>query len=95
MVALTVVDTTNPIKVTGTTTARELITDMPAIIRFIRWYNPTAPGDLLELKDINGEDIIILRCEKANQTMVEPIFLNTNGIISDNMDSGTLYIYLR
>ena len=92
---LTIDSTGNPIKVTGTTAAREEIFAGPGLIRFIRWYNPTTIGDLLELKDKGGNDIIILRCEKASQTQTEPVFLNTHGIISDNMDSGTLYIYMK
>lgn len=92
---LTIVSDTNPIKVTGDTTARELILAGPALIRFVRWYKPTSIGDLIELKDSNGDDIIILRCEKASQTQTEPVFLNVDAIVCDNMDSGTLYIYLK
>ena len=93
--SLTVIAETNPIKVTGTTASRQRILAGPALIRFIKWYNPTTVGHLLALQDENGDNIIECYCDTANVSQTEPVFLDLDGLLCDDMDSGTLYIYLR
>ena len=92
--ALTIKNSINPIKVTSTTSADEEILGVPVFIRFIYWYNPTTIGHLVALKDDSGNDIVPLRCEVANESQIIPIYTKFNAIHCDNMDSGTLYIYI-
>lgn len=93
--ALTVDNTRNPIKVTGTTAITHEITDKLAFVKFIYWYNPTSIGDLCVVQDKEGNEIIAMRCETANESQMWPVWSVWHGLQSDNMDSGTLYIYIR
>lgn len=91
--ALTTDKEQNIIKVTGdTNTSTEVFADL-VFIKHVYWYNPTTAGHLLAIKDKNGKDIILMRCESNNQSQVWPIITKVNGIYIDDMDSGTLYIY--
>jgi hypothetical protein len=92
--ALTVDETRNPIKVTGTTAATEEITNRIAFIKFIYWYNPTTAGDLCVLQDKEGAEIIAMRCETDAESQMWPLWATFHGLQSDNVDSGTLYIYI-
>ena len=94
MALTTVENTINPIKCTGTASADEEILGRPAYIKFIYWYNPSTEGHLLALKDPSGEDIVVARCEADNESQWLPVFTRFNGIHCDDMDSGTLYIYI-
>lgn len=94
---LTVINTIEPIKVTGTTDAdTEILGDNRlAHIKFIRWYNPTSSGDLCHLTDESGNTIIKMRADANNDTQMWPIFKTYSGIRCDDMDSGELYIHIR
>ena len=91
---LTVSNNVNPIKCTGTTAADTEILGRPTYIKFIYWYNPTTAGDLLALKDPEGTEIVVARCETNGESQWLPVFLRFDGIHCDDMDSGTLYIYI-
>lgn len=96
--ALTVAnEETGRIKVTGTTAAdQELVAGGEVVgLKFVYWYNPTSAGHLCNLVDSNGVEIIPMRANSANDTQMWPIFRYVDGIHCDNMDSGTLYLYLR
>lgn len=92
--ALTVDSTRNPIKVTGTTTVSTLIYANPIFVKFIYWYIPTTIGHLVALKDGDGNDIMPLQCEVANESQVMPAYARFDSIYCDDMDSGTLYIFI-
>jgi len=91
---LTVDKTRNPIKVTGTTAADTEIISKMAFIKFIYWYKPTNTGNLCVLKDKEGGEIIAMRCEANDESQMWPLWTLWHGIRCDNMDSGTLYIYI-
>jgi len=89
----------NPIIVTGTTAANTKVIDKglagAVFIKFVYWYNPTNINDLVSLKDANGRVILLLRCEVANESQWAPLWSSFQNIYCDDMDSGTLYIYIR
>ena len=84
----------SPIKVTGTTSADQEILGRSAYIKFVYWYNPTTAGDLFVLKDKAGLEIVPGRCETDGVSQWLPVYTKYNGIRSDDVDSGTLYIYI-
>lgn len=88
----------NPIVVTGTTAASDDATTKTVYITAIYWFSPDTIGDLLAIQDGNGREIIELECVVADQSLwwvpPDPIYC-PNGVYSDDMDSGTLYIYVR
>ena len=88
------IDKGSPIKVTGTTSADEEILDRPVYIKFVYWYNPTTAGDLFVLKDGAGGEIVEGRCETDGESQWLPVFTGYDSIRSDDVDSGTLYIYI-
>ena len=94
---LTVDSTVNPIKVTGTTDTSAVIVASGNLvkIKFIYWLQPTTIGHKLALQDGEGNDIVELYCDVANKPQWAPIFTTYDGLYSDDMDSGTLYIYRR
>jgi len=94
MALTTVENNINPIKCTGTTAADEEIFGNPVYIKFIYWYAPTTKGDLLSLKDSEGNDIIVACCETDGESQWLPVFTRFKNIHCDDMDSGTLYIYI-
>lgn len=92
---LTVVNTINPIKVTGTTSSdTEVFPDQLVHIKFIRWYLPTTSGHLCHLTNTIGDTIIKMNAEADNDTQMWPIYTSHKGIRCDDMDSGELYIYI-
>ena len=95
--AITVDSTGNPIRVTGTTAVAGVIlaAGKQAKIKTVYWQGPTTVGDLLTLTDGNGKEIISMNCDTANKSQMWPILVNYDGISCTDMDSGTLYIYLR
>ena len=93
--ALTVVNDTNPIKVTGTTDAATTIFDGKILVKRVYWFNPTTAADLCTLKDQDGNDILPMRCEVDATSQFFDFDIYFNGITCDDMDSGTLYIYTR
>ena len=94
--ALTVVNTKEPIKVTGTTAADTEIlpTTLFVFVRFIRWYKPTTLNHLCHITDGDGTTIIKMNATAANDTQMWPIFKAYHGIRCDDMDSGELYIHI-
>ena len=94
--ALTSVDTTgNPIKLTGTASTTEQIFGKKVYIKFVYWKTPTTVGHLVALQDQEGREIVSLRCETANESIIFPVVSVVNEIHCDDMDSGTLYIYIN
>lgn len=92
--SLTVDKTGNPIKVTGTTAAAQVISDIQTYIKFIYWLKPTTIGHLLTLTDENGNELAALRCEVADESQIFPVVTRVPDIYCSDMDSGTLYIYI-
>ena len=97
--ALTIDSSGSPIKVTGTTAAdAEIVAKTETskfFIRFVYWYNATTAGDLLVLTDATGRDIIRMRAFSDNESQMWPIMNQYSGIRASDMDSGTLYIYIK
>lgn len=93
--SLTVDSTCNPIKVTGTTAASTTITTKLVYIRFVYWYQPTTGGHLLSIKDTDGNVIMPAYCETANESQFLPVYGAFKGITCDDMDSGSVYIYVK
>jgi hypothetical protein len=94
--SLTVVeDSGGAIKVTGTATSSEKITDALIDISSIYWLQPTTAGHLCNLIGKNSQPIISMRCESDNISQQWDINIVVDGIYCDDMDSGTLYIYRR
>ena len=93
--ATTTVATGNPIVVTGDATTSEKITDRLTFVKFIHWYKPTTVGHLINITDKNGALIVKEYCDTANTSMWLPVYATCDGIYTDNMDSGTLSIYIR
>ena len=92
--AITAVNYLNPIKVTGTCSSAEKVTDKAAYIKFIQWYKPTTAAHLLSVVDKDGQQIVKGYCENANETQWLPIFTRFDSIYIDDMDSGEVYIYI-
>ena len=93
--ALTTDTTGNPIKVTGTASSDETITDVLAFVKWIYWYKPTTAGHLINITDKHGNTIVPGYCETDNESQWLPIYSTCDGIHCDNMDSGALYIYIK
>jgi len=89
----------NPIIVTGTTNTNEKIIDNglggAVYIKFIKWHRPTTAGQKCTLKDSNGRVIANFECEVDTESQWAPIWSYFPSIYTDDMDSGTLYIYTR
>lgn len=88
---------TGRIKVTGTTDSdTEIVAGgNPVGLKFIYWYNPTSSGDLCNLVDSNGVEIFPMRAAFVGDSQQWGVFKYVDGIHCDDMDSGTLYLYLR
>jgi len=87
------------IKVTGTTDESGLINAGVTYIRGVYWYSPTDAAHLLNLVDGDGGPIITMIGDSdgdtnpnSQQWIIDHVF---DGIYCDDMDSGTLFIYLR
>jgi len=93
--ALTVSKEGNPIKVTGTTSSAEAIITKKSYVKFIYWLKPSTEGHLLTLKNKDGGEIAALRCETDDESQVFPIVSQVPDLYCDDMDSGTLYIYIK
>lgn len=83
------------IKVTGTTATAEKIFDDKTHVKFIKWHKPTTEGHKLSVKNIEGSEIVIADCEKANQSQWLPIWGTYENFYIDDLDSGSVYIYIR
>lgn len=98
--AITVVNTSgSPIVVTGTTNTNDEVYTPSAgagvKILWVYWYLPTTAGHLCALKTKDGKPILQMRCENANESQFFPLWQTWGNIYCDDMDSGTLYIYIR
>ena len=93
--ALTVDSLGNPIKVTGTTATIQYIIPKGQIIfvKFVRWYNPATAGDVFVLLSGDGREVVKGYCDSANVSQTIPVFSQLDGIKSNDVDSGELYIY--
>lgn len=96
--ALTI-DEGNPIIVTGTTAANEVIIDKglggALMVKFIKWHKPTTIGHLCTIKDSNGRVVVPFDCEVADESQWAPIWSYFQNLYCDDMDSGELYIYTK
>ena len=93
---LTVGDKGYVIKVTGTTAVAQVVTANFVRLGGILWYRPTTIGHLLNITDTDGDDFVQGYCDIANISkwwnfQDQPV----NGLKIDDMDSGTVYIYLK
>ena len=98
--AITVVNTSgSPLVITGTTnTNDEIITPgggVGVFIKWVYWYNPTTAGHLCSLKTKDGKQILLMRCENAGESQFFPLWSTWGNVYCDDMDSGSLYIYIR
>ncbi|MCK5604836.1 hypothetical protein KAR91_23300 [Candidatus Pacearchaeota archaeon] len=93
---LSILNNINPIKVTGTTSddTEILATTVLAHIKFIRWYKPSTDGHLCNVTDGQGNTIMKMNAEAADDTQMWPIYTSFYGIRCDDMDSGELYIHI-
>jgi hypothetical protein len=91
----------NPIVVTGTTSASAAIeTGGTWYIVGVYWLNPTNSGHKLALQDGNGKELFEFYCQTGNSSQDKTWpngaeLIAKNGIYCDDMDSGTLYIYVK
>ena len=87
------------IKVTGDTATSAKIIDRLVFVKSIIWYLPTNAAHLVNLIDKNGGPIITMIADANGDTAAETQQWTINsqfeGIYSDDMDSGTLFIYVR
>ena len=87
--------THNPWVITGDTNTSVKISDEQVKVKWVYWFNPTTSGHLLSLTDKNGDQIIEAICEGANESVPPlPIFQTYTGVYCNDMDSGTLYIFV-
>ena len=83
-----------PIRVDGTASAKTLVISRNVEILWIYWYQPTTVAHLLEITDGDGHPIALGYCENANESQWFPIKARYNDIYINDMDSGTVLIYL-
>ena len=93
--ALTITASTNPIKVTGTTNTSTKILDGPVFLKSIYWEQPTTTGHKMALQDKAGGDVIEMYCLTQNKDMEKDLDIHVHGLYCDDLDSGTLFIYLN
>ena len=87
----------NPIIVTGTTATSDDITEDNITIIGLYWLQPTTQGHKLALQDKNGVEKFEFYCDDANSSQLVdfPKGLYSQGLYSDDMDSGTLYVLVK
>ncbi|NIP53941.1 MAG: hypothetical protein GWN00_12525 [Aliifodinibius sp.] len=94
--ALTVAKTANPYKVTGTTATDTEITANPVWVQGFTWADVTTAGDKLSLTDKAGNTVYLNTASGAgNEEKEYPFGLPCAGLRCDDMDSGTLLVYLK
>jgi len=87
--SLTIVNDTNPIKVTGDTDASVEIYPDWIRVKSILWYKPTTTAHLLALQDKDGNTITkMYAVENVSQT--QQLDIGIEQIYCDDMDSGEL-----
>jgi len=87
--------TGSPVEVGSAISASTAIITGVPYIKFIQWYKPTTVGHLCALQDGAGRTILKLYCEVANESIWAPIWGKYRDVYCDDLDSGTLYIYVR
>ena len=92
--AVTAVVSGNPYVVTGTTTTNDKVTDDIVRVKAVYWHVPTTAGHKLSVKRKDTSIVCQLQCEYANESQFIPVNISAEGIYVDDMDSGTLYIYI-
>jgi len=90
-----VVSDCNPIKVTGTTSAASVIFSGKIRIESVRWYNAATAGHLFHLTDGEGHTVLKMRAATDAYTEQVDLGLSWNGLKTDDLDSGEVYIYAR
>lgn len=101
--ALTIDESINPIKVTGTVATGQAVTTYRGRVQMIVWTGATTDGHLLSVTNKEGTDI--WKATMATSNLTENIVadfsgfpgngLNVNGISIDDMDSGEVLIYIE
>jgi len=94
--SITVNDYGYVIKVTGTATAAEVVTNNFLHLGGIYWKQPTTAGHLLSLTDKSDQGLAKAYAEANNQSVwLDVDNQPVNGLKIDDMDSGEVYIYVR
>lgn len=93
--ALTFDGNTNPVKITGDTAASVTIFDEKVFVRHLYWYDPSTANDKIVLTDLNGNEIFDFRAEVDDQSQFYTLDMYFDGLAVTDMDSGTLFIYIR
>jgi len=85
----------NPIKVTGTTAAAEAVETRRVYVKFVQWHKPTTAGHLLSMTDTAGNQKANAHCDANDESQSIPVFCWCDGLKIDDMDSGTVLIYIQ
>lgn len=99
--AITSATTANPYKITGTTATTTSVTTNIVWIQKIVWDGVTTAGHILSLSDKAGNTLYTATADapgssgKVRYSDEWPLGLPVSGIQCDDMDSGTLFIYLK
>lgn len=95
--AVTVVNSVNPIVVSGTTNTNDEVLSHGAgiFIKFVYWYLPTTTGHKASLQTKDGRVITKLYCEADNRSLYGLVWTKFENIYCNDLDSGTLYIYIK
>jgi hypothetical protein len=97
--ALTVTENGRVIQVTGTTAVSQVVSASNVKITKIIWNAPTADGHKLSMTDVDGNTIFLNEADtnflgtNLSEDFPHPGIIS-NGIYIDDMDSGTVLIYL-
>ena len=93
--ALTFDGNTNPVKITGTTAAAVTIFDEKVYVKHLYWFDPSTANDLLTVTDLNSVPVLEFRAEVDDQSQFYTLDMYLDGLVVSDMDSGTLFIYIR
>ena len=93
--ALTYDGNKNPVKITGTTAASVEIFDEKVFVRHIYWFDPSTAAHLCTITQSNGDPLIEIRAEVDHTSQFYTLDMYVDGLAVSDMDSGTLYIYIR
>lgn len=93
--ALTFNADVNPVKITGDTAAAVSIFSGKVFVRHIYWFDPAAAAHLCTITDGDGNPILELRAEADDISQFYTLDMHFDGISISDMDSGTLFIYIR
>ncbi len=89
----------NPFKITGTTSSSEVVTTARVRIQGFLWVGATTNGHLLSITDVAGNQL--WKAQMVTRILNEGIFIpfplglrSVDGIHINDMDSGEVYIYV-